>query len=133
MKKILSVVLMLMCISMGASAATKCKATTQKGTQCTRVAVKDGYCKQHYKHSTKCQATTQTGKRCTRKAIKDGYCAQHYNHLVNNETKYEGCFKNGKPVIAANEAEQCQATTKKGERCKLKVVEGTNFCPTHTK
>lgn len=31
---------MLMCISLGASAVVTCKATTQKGTQCTRVARK---------------------------------------------------------------------------------------------
>ena len=48
MKKVFSILLMLMCISFGASAA-RCKATTQKGAQCSRNAVIAGYCTQHYK------------------------------------------------------------------------------------
>ena len=79
MKKILALLLMVMCLSVGADAAVKCKAITQKGAQCTRVAVKEGYCKQHYKLADRCTATTIDGKQCSRKAVKGGLCAQHYN------------------------------------------------------
>lgn len=147
MKKVLSIILMLMCISMGANAAVKCKAVTQKGTQCTRVAKKDGYCTQHYKmqHSkpangAQCKATTKSGSKCSRKAVTDGYCTQHFNSIMKDQNnpgydeKAKDCFDgNGRPMKATNDAERCHATTKKNTRCKLKAVPGTNYCPTHTK
>lgn len=87
MKKTLSILLLLTCISFGASAQaqTKCKEITQKGTQCTRVAKIDGYCTQHYKmHNPpkgekRCKAITKKGTQCTREAKKEGFCTQHYN------------------------------------------------------
>lgn len=36
-----------------------------------------------------------------------------------------------KPNVASNNKERCQAKTKKGERCKLKVIEGSKFCSVH--
>ena len=147
MKKLLTLLLMLMCISMGASAA-KCKAITQKGTQCTRTAKIDGYCKQHYNmhHSGKptngaqCKATTQEGNRCSRKAVKEGYCTQHFNQMKKGQNnpgyddKAKDCFDyNGRPKKAANESERCHATTQKKTQCKLKAIPRTNYCPTHTK
>ena len=48
MKKLLTILLMLTCFSLGARAA-RCKAITQKGIQCSRNAVTAGYCTQHYK------------------------------------------------------------------------------------
>ena len=91
MKKVLSILLMLMFISAGASAAVKCKAVTAKGTQCTRNAKKDGYCTQHYKmnndnqsvkllYGTQCRDKTSSGNRCSRKSYKDGLCKQHYEN-----------------------------------------------------
>ena len=146
MKKLLSILLMLMCISLGASATVKCKAVTQKGTKCTRVAKKDGYCVQHYKLNpngtinagSQCKAMTHSGTRCLRKAIKGGYCAQHYNieqkkaQDPNFEKKVENCYdKDGKLIKAANDTERCQSSTKKGKRCKLKAIEGYKSCPVH--
>ena len=148
MKKILSVLMMLLVFSMGASAAVKCKATTQEGKQCSRIAKKDGYCTQHYKmykvgkttNGTQCKATTNAGTRCSRKAVKDGFCMQHYNHKKKEQNnpgydeKAKECFDaNGKPKKAENDAERCNAATKKGTQCKLKAIPGTNYCPTHTK
>ncbi len=78
----------------------QCKATTAKGTQCSRKA-QDGleYCWQHAgKAGTqqtittttstpakttsttgggRCRATTKSGSRCTRTAKSNGYCWQH--------------------------------------------------------
>ena len=148
MKKVISILLMLMCISLGATAAVKCKAVTQKGTQCTRVAKKDGYCTQHYNmhHSGKstngvqCKATTQEGNRCSRRAVNGGYCTQHFNSIKKDQNnpgydeKAKVCFDdNGRPKKAENDAERCNAATKKGTQCKLKAIPGTNYCPTHTK
>lgn len=148
MKKVISILLMLMFISLGASAAVKCKATTQKGTQCTRVAKKDGYCTQHYNmhHSGKstngvqCKASTQEGNRCSRRAVNGGYCTQHFNSIKKEQNnpgydeKAKVCFDdNGRPKKAENDAERCNAATKKGTQCKLKAIPGTNYCPTHTK
>jgi hypothetical protein len=147
MKKVLSILLMLMCISLGASAAVKCKATTQKGTQCTRVAKKDGYCTQHYKmqHSkpangAQCKATTKSGSRCSRKAVTDGFCTQHYKidqfnkKDPNFKKKVEACYDaNGKPIKASNDVDRCQSSTKDGDRCKLKVIDGYRSCPVHFK
>lgn len=139
---------MLMCISIGASAAVKCKATTQEGKPCSRNAKIEGYCTQHYKmikggkttNGAQCKATTNAGTRCSRKAVKDGFCTQHYN-LKKKEQKNQGydekakeCFdSDGKPIKAANDAERCNAATKKGTQCKLKAIPGTNYCPTHTR
>ena len=148
MKKLLTVLMMLLVFSMGASAAVKCKAITQEGKQCSRVAKKDGYCTQHYKmykggqqaSKTKCKATTNSGKQCSRKAVKDGYCTQHYNLMKKDQNnkaydeKAKDCFDaNGKPKTASNDAERCNAATKKGTQCKLKAIPGTNYCPTHSK
>lgn len=36
-----------------------------------------------------------------------------------------------KPAKASNDKERCHATTQKGERCKLKVVDGSKYCATH--
>lgn len=146
MKKVLSILLMLMCISLGASAAIKCKAVTKKGTQCTRVAKKSGYCTQHYKiyvegevtKANQCKHLTHSGTRCSRNAVKDGYCAQHYNIEQKKkqdpdfEKKVEACYDdNGKPIKAGNESERCKSSTKKGTQCKLKAVSGYKYCPTH--
>ena len=148
MNKALSILLMLMFISFGANAAVKCKAVTQKGTQCTRVAKKDGYCTQHYNmhHSGKptngaqCKATTHEGNRCSRRAVNGGYCTQHFNSIKKDQNnpgydeKAKNCFDdNGRPKKAENDAERCNAATKKGTQCKLKAIPGTNYCPTHTK
>lgn len=57
---------MFLCISLGASAAVKCKAVTQKGTQYTRANI-DGNCKQYYDKlhladgEERCHASTMTG------------------------------------------------------------------------
>ena len=80
------------------STTRQCKATTAKGTQCSRKA-QDGseYCWQHAakngvsttktttdsspaKSTTsngRCRATTKAGTRCTRNARSNGYCYQH--------------------------------------------------------
>lgn len=36
-----------------------------------------------------------------------------------------------KPQKANSDKERCHATTQKGERCKLKVVDGSKYCATH--
>lgn len=78
----------------------QCKATTAKGTQCSRIAQEgSAYCWQHAgkvgtqqntatttSRPTKsastasggrCRATTKSGSRCTRTARSNGYCWQH--------------------------------------------------------
>lgn len=76
MKKLISLLLLVMCVALGASALTKCKAYTLKGTRCSRTAVTAGYCTQHYnmqhppKGDERCKAITQKGTQCTRKATK---------------------------------------------------------------
>lgn len=37
----------------------------------------------------------------------------------------------GKPEVASCDEERCEAMTQKGERCKLKVVDGSSYCPVH--
>lgn len=37
-----------MCITLGVNAQALCRAITKSGKQCTRKAIDDGYCKQHY-------------------------------------------------------------------------------------
>ncbi|MCZ7558075.1 MAG: DUF5763 domain-containing protein [Bacteroidia bacterium] len=59
----------------------RCKAVTQKGTQCKRDA-KEGkeYCWQHetVPAGDRCKAITKKGTQCSRKAkTADGYCTQH--------------------------------------------------------
>jgi hypothetical protein len=52
MKQLLFYILILISISTQAQVPNtpeRCKAITSKGTQCTRLAKIDGYCKQHYK------------------------------------------------------------------------------------
>lgn len=36
-----------------------------------------------------------------------------------------------KSTKASNNKERCQATTQKGERCKLRVVDGSKYCSVH--
>ncbi len=36
-----------------------------------------------------------------------------------------------KPATASSDKERCQATTQKGERCKLKVLDGSKYCSVH--
>lgn len=47
MKKLILLGMMFL-FTLQVSAQEQCKATTLKGTQCTRKEVKDGYCKQHF-------------------------------------------------------------------------------------
>lgn len=108
MRKVLFVILMLMCISIGASAA-RCKAITNAGKQCSRVAKIHGYCTQHYNIQLKKQ------------------------HNPGYEQKVKQVSDpNGKPKKATSDANQCIATTKKGTRCKLQALPGTKYCWTHT-
>lgn len=109
MKKLLSLLLLVFCVSLGASGAVKCKATTQKGTRCSRTAVTAGYCTQHYKIEVK------------------------KNNDPNYVNKIKQVSESGKPKKATSNADRCTATTKKGSRCKLMALPGTNRCATHTK
>lgn len=109
MKKLLSLLLLVFCVSLGASGAVKCKATTQKGTRCTRVAKQEGYCTQHYKIQQKKKTDP--------------------NYVNKAKQVSEG----GKPKKATSDATRCTAKTKKGTRCKLMALPGTNRCATHTK
>lgn len=109
MKKIITILTLLLVFSLSANAA-QCKAKTHAGKQCSRTAVVNGYCKQHYNIKKK-----QKNVRNYDERVKPNY---------NN---------NGKPEKAANDTERCRATTKKGTRCKLKVVNGTRYCPVHIK
>lgn len=109
MKKILSIMLMLLCIGLGASAA-RCKAVKQNGKQCTRTARIDGYCRLHHKtttqpkhpspeatqpHVSKCRYV-YNGVHCDKKATKEQYCFTHYNmvhgiHFYPAKCKVKGC------------------------------------------
>lgn len=109
MKKLLTIFTLLLVFTMSASAA-RCRAFTHKGTQCTRTAVVSGYCKQHHKIKQKEQRI-------------NGYDEKVKSNYDNS----------GKPEKATSEANRCQATTKKGTRCKLKVMAGSRFCPVHAK
>lgn len=143
MKKVLTILLMLMSISLGATAQTKCKATTQEGNRCTRVAKRSGYCTQHYNMHVKgggvakqnhCHAATAKGARCRNTAQPNSdWCHIHKD----KHERWDGTNKPrksaGKPEKAQNANERCHATTKKGTQCKLKAIPGTNYCPTHTK
>jgi len=40
-------------------------------------------------------------------------------------------YASKRPEKAESEKTQCHATTQKGTRCKLKVVEESNYCPVH--
>ena len=109
MKKIISILTLLLVFTVSANAA-RCKAITHAGTQCSRTAVVSGYCKQHYNIKLKQQ------------------------NIKNYDEKVKPNYnKNGRPEKATSDANRCRATTKKGTRCKLKVVAGTSFCPVHTK
>lgn len=109
MKKIISILALLLVFTVSANAA-RCKAITHAGTQCSRTAVVNGYCKQHYNIKKK------------------------QKNVRNYDDKVKPNYDNsGKPVKAESEATRCHATTKKGTRCKLKVVAGTKYCPVHSK
>lgn len=76
---------------------TQCKATTAKGTRCSRMAQAGSeYCWQHASKATttgrpqtgtkpttsttsggRCKAITKAGKQCSRAARSNGYCFQH--------------------------------------------------------
>lgn len=101
MKKVLSILLMLLCVSLGANAA-RCKGLTQKGTQC-------------------------------KNNILDGsdFCHVHKDKHVIFDGSNKPVENPNKPDVAENSFEQCQGITKKGTRCKLKVVDGSKFCNIH--
>lgn len=64
MKKVI-IAACLMAASLAAIAQTsKCIAFTKKGTQCTRNAVVNGYCKQHNPQATRCKGKKQDGTPC---------------------------------------------------------------------
>ena len=126
MKKLLSLLLLSLCFSLGtvAQEQQRCKATTQKGTQCARVAKKDGYCTQHYNKvhpligNKRCKAITQKGTQCTREAKTNSYCTQHYKMVNATDTKVDG-------------EPRCQSATKSGEQCKNNALPGMKYCPVH--
>jgi len=51
--------------------------------------------------------------------------------LVLSITLSSPSYASKKPEKAKSEKTQCVATTKKGNRCKLEVVEGSKYCPVH--
>ncbi|MBR6285123.1 MAG: hypothetical protein IKR25_12660 [Muribaculaceae bacterium] len=84
----------------------------------------------------RCQHPTMRGTQCKREAKVNGYCTQHWKS-INRSDEYKEtareCFdSNGKPLKATSNADRCHATTKKGTRCKHKVIRGTRLCPQHT-
>ena len=109
MKKLLSLLLLVMCVALGASAETKCKAYTLKGTRCSRNAVTAGYCTQHYNIEVK---------------------KKNDPNYVN---KIKQVSEGGKPKKATSDANRCTAKTKKGTRCKLMALPGSKRCATHTR
>ena len=141
MKKVLSILLMLLCVSLGANAA-RCKGLTQKGTHCKNKAKYEGYCKIHYDktHLTRemihgkkrCQAATRKGTQCKNNVL-DGsdFCHVHKDKHVIFDGSNKPVENPNKPDVAENSFEQCQGITKKGTRCKLKVVDGSKFCNIH--
>lgn len=146
MKKLISLLLLVMCVALGASAETKCKAMTKKGARCTRVAKINGYCKQHYKMQygkesektingkKRCKAATLKGTQCKNNALPGiDFCTTHEtNHDIYDGSNQPRVNPNA-PEKATTDAERCQAPTKKGTRCKLKVVDGSKFCNIHKK
>lgn len=109
MKKILTVLTLLFAFTLSINAA-KCKAITHAGTRCSRTAKVAGYCSQHYN-------------------IK-----KHEQNVVDYDNRVkENYDSNGKPVKATSDSERCKAITKKGTRCKLRVIRGSKYCPTHNK
>lgn len=110
MKKVLFILFMLFVVYSGASAATKCKAITHAGTRCSRSAKIAGYCSQHYN-------------------IKK----QEKNVVDYDNRVKENYDNNGKPVKASNDTDRCKAITKKGTRCKLRIIRGSKYCPIHNK
>ena len=85
----------------------------------------------------RCKATMINGSRCKHKAMANGYCTQHWKKSINRSEEYKirakPNFKNGKPAKASSEANRCKAITRKGSRCKLEVIKGTQYCPVHSK
>lgn len=130
MKNILSILLVLLIfmVSADAVAQSQCKATTKKGTQCSRQAKRDGLCTQHWKMKNmsaaeRCQATTRAGKQCSRKkSTGSNYCWQH-----GGTTKSGSTASRQTPSTSG----QCQATTKKGTQCKHRAANGSKFCNQH--
>ena len=106
MKKLLSLLLLVMCVALCAIAQTKCKAHTLKGTRCSRTA---GYCTQHYNIEVK---------------------KKNDPNYVN---KIKQVSEGGKPKKATSDANRCTAKTKKGTRCKLMALPGSKRCATHTR
>ena len=130
MKNILSILLVLLIsmVSADAVAQSQCKATTKKGTQCSRQAKRDGLCTQHWNikyrpAAERCQATTRAGKQCNRKKLPgSSYCWQH-----GESSKGSRASKRKTPSASG----QCQAITKKGTQCKHKAANGSKFCNQH--
>ena len=87
-------------------------------------------------YAQRCQATTMKGTQCKREAKINGYCTQHWKSINRSEEykiRAKPNFKNGKPAKASSEANRCKAITRKGSRCKLEVIKGTQYCPVHSK
>jgi len=106
MKKLITLMMTLvMCLSFSAE-ARRCAATTMRGTQCKREAKVGQYCTQHHKSKSHSQ-----------------------EYIIRSKPNFD---RNGKPVKASNDRERCQSTTRQGTRCKLKIIDGTRYCPIHT-
>ena len=109
MKKIITILTFLLVFTLSAN-AVRCKAITHAGTQCSRNAKIAGYCTQHYK--------------IEQKKKKDPSYYEKVRPFYDNT---------GKPKKATNSKDRCQATTKKGTRCKLKALPNSIYCNTHSR
>lgn len=89
MKQLVISIIILLCLPVYAqrpkkavSNATRCEATTLKGTRCKLEKIEGmRYCKVHAAKDPKiaqCKAITKKGTRCKKPAKKKGYCTQHY-------------------------------------------------------
>ena len=89
-----------------------------------------------HSEARRCAATTMRGTQCKREAKVGQYCTHHHKskshsqeYIMRSKPNFNS---NGRPVKAQNNQERCLATTKKGTRCKLKIIDGTRYCPIHT-
>ncbi|MBI4651504.1 hypothetical protein HY745_09535 [Candidatus Desantisbacteria bacterium] len=111
----LFVLLIISTLLPGTALALQCQATTKKGTQCKRKAQdSSNYCFQHKSISDKV-------------SLKKTISTQHKStSLSPKENSQESKTNDSAP-------NQCQAITKKGNRCSRSAKSNSNYCKQHNK
>lgn len=107
-----------------------CKAVTSKGTKCSNGCM-EGTDACVY-HAATCTGTTKAGTPCQMAAE---FCRYHRNEnqaaQISNDDVQSSASESRTSGSVSVGKHQCQGTTKKGLRCRLKVGADETFCHFH--